>query len=56
MVTMYAIGRDSGFEIRHGDRIVQLWVGKLVDLSIQEAEELSFTERGSQGHGSIVIS
>ncbi|MEA3442508.1 MAG: hypothetical protein U9R04_03340 [Chloroflexota bacterium] len=50
------IDHDSGFEVRHGDRAAQLGVGKLVDLSIQEAEELSSAERGFQGHGSTVIS
>jgi len=52
LVTMYTLGRGSSFEIRHGDRIAQLVVGKLADLPVEEAEELSGTERGPQGHGS----
>ena len=52
LVTMYTIGRDSAFEIRHGDRIAQLVASRLADLPVQEVEELSCTERGSQGHGS----
>ena len=56
MVTMYALHQDSSFEVRHGDRIAQLVLGKLADLPVQEAEELSFTERGSQSHGSTGIS
>jgi dUTP pyrophosphatase len=55
MVTMYAVGASSGFQVRHGDRIARLVVGKLADLPIQEAEELSSTERGPQGHGSTGI-
>jgi dUTP pyrophosphatase len=55
MVTMYAVGAGSGVQVRHGDRIAQLVVGKLADLPIQEAEELSSTERGPQGHGSTGI-
>lgn len=52
LVTMYTLGQGSSFEIRHGDRIAQLVVGKLADLPVEEAEELLWTERGPQGHGS----
>jgi dUTP pyrophosphatase len=52
LVTMYTLGRGSSFEIRDGDRIAQLVVSKLADLPVEEAEELSGTERGPQGHGS----
>ena len=52
LVTMYTLGRGSSFEIRHGDRIAQLVISKLADLPVEEAEELSGTERGHQGHGS----
>ena len=52
LVTMYTLGRGSSFEIRHGDRIAQLVISKLADLPVEEAEELSGTERGPQGHGS----
>jgi len=52
LVTMYTLGRGSSFDIRHGDRIAQLVVSKLADLPVEEAEELSGTERGPQGHGS----
>lgn len=55
MVTMYTLGRDSGFELSHGDRIAQLVVSKLAELPIEEAKELSWTERGHQGHGSTGI-
>jgi len=53
MVTMYYLfGEDHSFEIRHGDRIAQLVIGKLADVSIEAVEELSKSERGSGGHGS----
>jgi len=52
LVTMYTLGRGSSFEVRHGDRIAQLVISKLADLPVAEAEELSGTERGPQGHGS----
>jgi len=52
LVTMYTLGRGSSFEVKHGDRIAQLVISKLADLPVEEAEELSGTERGPQGHGS----
>jgi len=55
MVTMYTVGRHNGFELKHGDRIAQLVIGKLADLPIEEVSELSATERGAHGHGSTGI-
>jgi len=52
MVTMYTLGRESSFDLRHGDRIAQLVVTRLADLPVEEVEELSSTKRGTQGHGS----
>lgn len=52
MVTMYTLGRGNSFEIKHGDRIAQLVLGRVADLPIEEAEELSSTDRGPRGHGS----
>ncbi|PIU55988.1 MAG: dUTP diphosphatase [Chloroflexi bacterium CG07_land_8_20_14_0_80_45_17] len=52
MVTMYALGQGNSFEVKHGDRIAQLVLGRLADLPMEEAEELSPTDRGPQGHGS----
>lgn len=52
IVTMYTLGRGNSFEIKHGDRIAQLVLGRVADLPMEEAEELSATDRGSQGHGS----
>jgi dUTP pyrophosphatase len=55
MVTMYTLGAGSSFEIKHGDRVAQLVVGRLADLLMEEAEELSPTQRGPRGHGSTGI-
>jgi len=52
MVTMYALGQGDTFQVKHGDRIAQLVVGRLAALRMEEAEELSHTERGPKGHGS----
>lgn len=52
MVTMYLFGVDSAFEVKHGDRIAQLVITRLADISFEEVEELSQTERGTGGHGS----
>ena len=52
MVTMYLFGTRSRFEVRDGDRIAQLVIGKMADLPLVEVEELSPTQRGQAGHGS----
>ena len=52
MVTMHLFGEDASFRVNHGDRIAQLVVSKLADVSVEEAENLSETERGAGGHGS----
>ncbi len=52
MVTMYTLGQGSSFEVKHADKIAQLVMSKLAKLPIEEAHELSSTERGPRGHGS----
>ena len=52
MVTLYTIGQDNSFEVKHGDRIAQLVVSKLADIDVVEADELSSTRRGTGSHGS----
>ena len=52
LVTVYLFNPNATFEIKHGDRIAQMVVGKVADLPLVEAEELSPTERGAGGHGS----
>jgi dUTP diphosphatase len=52
LITMYLFNPNATFEIKHGDRIAQMVVGTIADLPLVEVEELSPTERGSDGHGS----
>ena len=52
LITMYLFNPNANFEIKHGDRIAQMVVGKVADLPLVEIEELSPTERGAGGHGS----
>ena len=52
LVTMYLIDPNARFEVRHGDRIAQMVIGKVADLPLVEVDELTPTERGSGGHGS----
>lgn len=52
MVTMYLFGSQSSFTVNHGDRIAQLIISRLADVSLEEVEELSPTQRGAGGHGS----
>jgi len=52
LITMYLFSPNATFEIKHGDRIAQMVVGKVADLPLVEVEELSSTERGAGGHGS----
>lgn len=52
LVTMWTFGEGEEYEIRDGDRIAQLVVGRLADVAFAEASELSTSERGAGGHGS----
>ena len=52
MVTMYLFSPDISFEVKHGDRIAQMVIGRVTDLPVIEVDELTSTERGSGGHGS----
>jgi dUTP pyrophosphatase len=52
MVSMYVLGSRTEYEIKHGDRIAQLVVSRLADVTLCEVGELSATARGSGGHGS----
>ena len=51
-VTMYVFGEESSFEINHGDRIAQLVITRLADMSVEEVSDLSSTQRDTGGHGS----
>lgn len=52
LITMYLFDPNATFEIKHGDRIAQMVISKVVDLPTVEVEQLSSTKRGSGGHGS----
>ena len=52
MVLMYTLAADICYSVEHGDRIAQMVVSRLVDVTLVERNELSETERGHGGHGS----
>jgi len=51
-VTMWTFGDLDRYEIRDGDRVAQLAVGRVTPVEIVEVEELSATSRAESGHGS----
>ncbi len=51
-VTLYCVGSAAPYRVRDGDRIAQLVVTRLAELSLVEVDALSETERGAAGHGS----
>jgi len=52
LVTMYTTGTRGPHQVRDGDRIAQLVVGRLAAVEWQAVGELSSSERGGSGHGS----
>ncbi len=52
LVTMYVLPYRQPHVVRPGDRIAQLVVARTAEVSIEEAEALSASRRGSGGHGS----
>jgi dUTP pyrophosphatase len=52
LVTMYVLPYRGPHVVHTGDRIAQLVVSRLADVELEEAPELSLTERGSGRHGS----
>ena len=51
-VTLYRLADAGAFRVRDGDRVAQLVVSRLADVSWQQVEALDETERGNGGHGS----
>jgi dUTP pyrophosphatase len=51
-VSMHTFGTRESYRVQDGDRIAQLVVGRLADVAMVEAEELSDSGRGDGGHGS----
>lgn len=52
MITLYTVASDIAHTVHDGDRIAQLVVTRLADVSFEEVEVLSDTKRGAGGHGS----
>lgn len=52
MITLYTVSPEIEHTVHDGDRIAQLVVTRLADVTFEEAEELSETARGAGGHGS----
>jgi dUTP pyrophosphatase len=52
LVAMHVFGSRSSYQVQHGDRIAQLVIARLAELSVEEAGTLSPTPRGAGGHGS----
>ena len=52
LVTMWVFGSRGEHRVRHGDRIAQLVLSRLAELSIVEVDELAPSARGAGGHGS----
>ena len=51
-VSMHTFGSRTSYLIEHGDRIAQLVIGRVADISIRLADALSPTARDESGHGS----
>ena len=52
LVLLYTLAPDISYTVQDGDRIAQVVVTQLVDVSFVERHQLSETVRGSGGHGS----
>jgi dUTP pyrophosphatase len=52
LVNMYVFGNRGSHRIEHGDRIAQLVVTRMGDVTVCEVDALSDTIRGAGGHGS----
>ena len=52
LVTMYVLPYRGPHTVRHGDRIAQLVVNRTADVAIEEAADLTPTQRDTGGHGS----
>lgn len=52
LVTMYTLPHLEPHVVHSGDRIAQLVISRMAEVTLEEAGELAATERGSGGHGS----
>lgn len=52
LVTMYVLPHRGPHTVENGDRIAQLVIGRVAEVSLEAAEELGETAREAGGHGS----
>lgn len=52
VTVVFDYGNNSGMEYDVGDRVAQIVIMPVVDVWFREADELSETERGTNGYGS----
>lgn len=52
MIALYTLAPDIDYVVQDGDRIAQLVITRLADVTFAEVEILSETARGAGGHGS----
>ncbi|MBF6598904.1 MAG: dUTP diphosphatase [Dehalococcoidia bacterium] len=52
LVTMWTFGGIDAYELHDGDRVAQLVIARLADVSLVPTEALRASERGAGGHGS----
>lgn len=52
LVTMYVLPYRGSHAVHNGDRVAQLVISRIADVTLLAAEELSATARDTGGHGS----
>lgn len=52
LITLYTVAPGITHTVHDGDRIAQLVIARLADVTFAEADELAATARGAGGHGS----
>jgi dUTP pyrophosphatase len=52
LVTMYVLSHRGPHTIHNGDRIAQLVISRIEDVTLEQAEDLTPTTRDTGGHGS----
>src|SRR3989304_5846728 len=52
LVTMYVLPYRGPHVVHNGDRIAQLVIGRMADVSLVASDDLSATHRDAGGHGS----
>lgn len=52
MISLYTTSAEIDYTVNDGDRVAQLVIVRLAEVTLVEAGELSATARGERGHGS----